>query len=134
MWILTSKLDDKCCFSACQTCTGHCFVPGTSPIHRISSFNPHINLWVTCWSVNRMEDGNYALYHYNLRHTMMTAKSQIQRHVTTDVQKKVSLYLKILLKHPWKGNITVRSERKRRGISNVNLNPMTSSSPLDVYH
>ena len=58
----------------------------------------------------------------------MTAKSQIQRHVTIDVQKKVSLYLKILLKPPWKGNITVRSERKRKGISNVNLNPMTSPS------
>lgn len=36
----------------------------------------------------------------NLRHTVMTAKSQIQRHVTIDVQKKVSLYLKILLKPP----------------------------------
>ena len=58
MWILTSKLNDKCCLSACQTCTGHCYVPGTSPIHRISSFNPHISLWVTCWPINSMEDGN----------------------------------------------------------------------------
>ena len=57
----------------------------------------------------------------------MTAISQVQRRITIAVQKKVSFYLKKFLKAPWKGNITVRSERKK-GISNVTLNPMTSSS------